>query len=217
MIRVLVAAASPVVRAGLEAVIAGAGGYELARAGGVHPRELADAAAESEADVVVVELGPGDEFPLPLAGEDDVALRAPAVVLLAERPVAGWVAEVLRAGALAVLPRDALPEEITAAVEGAAAGLVVLPAALAVELAARSAEDAVPEPRLSVADPGLTPREREVLELLARGMGNKGVARVLGISEHTVKAHVGAVFEKLGASTRAEAVAIGVRSGLLLL
>jgi DNA-binding NarL/FixJ family response regulator len=217
VIRVLVAAASPVVRAGLEAVIAGAGGYALARAGGVHPRELADAATASEADVVVVELGPGDELPLPLAGEDEAALRAPAVVLLAERPGAGWVAEVLRAGALAVLPRDARPEEITAAVEGAAAGLVVLPAALAVELAAHSAEDAVPEPRLPVADPGLTPREREVLELLSRGMGNKGVARVLGISEHTVKAHVGAVFEKLGASTRAEAVAIGVRSGLLLL
>jgi DNA-binding CsgD family transcriptional regulator len=48
-------------------------------------------------------------------------------------------------------------------------------------------------------------------------MGNKGVGRALGISEHTVKAHVAAVFEKLGASTRAEAVAIGVRTGLLLL
>ncbi len=217
MIRVLVAAASPVVRAGLEAVIAGAGGYVLARAGGVHPRELADAAAWSGADVVVVELAAGDDLPLPLAEEGEGEIAAPAVVLLAERPGAAWVAEVLRAGALAVLPRDARPEEITAAVEGAAAGLVVLSAPLAAELAARSAEGDVPEPRLPVADPGLTPREREVLEQLARGMGNKGVARVLGISEHTVKAHVGAVFEKLGASTRAEAVAIGVRSGLLLL
>lgn len=217
MIRVLVAAASPVVRAGLEAVIAGAGGYDLVRAGGVHPRELADAAASSGADVVVVELGAGDDLPFPLAEDGEGEMPVPAVVLLVERPGAAWVAEVLRAGALAVLPRDARPEEITAAVEGAAAGLVVLPAALAAELAARSAEGGVAEPRLPVADPGLTPREREVLDLLARGMGNKGVARELGISEHTVKAHVGAVFEKLGASTRAEAVAIGVRSGLLLL
>jgi DNA-binding NarL/FixJ family response regulator len=217
VIRVLVAASSPVVRAGLEAVIAGAGGYELARAGGVHPRELADAAASTGADVLVVELAAGDDLPLPLAADAAVAIGGPAVVLLAERPGAAWVADALRAGALAVLPRDARPEEITAAVDAAAAGLVVLPAALAVELASRSAEGPVPEPRLPFADPGLTPREREVLELLARGMGNKGVARVLGISEHTVKAHVGAVFDKLGASTRAEAVAIGVRMGLLLL
>jgi DNA-binding NarL/FixJ family response regulator len=217
VIRVLVAAGSPVVRAGLEVVIAGAGGYELARAGGVHPAELADAAASSGADVLVVELAAGDDLPLPLAGDASVSIGGPAVVLLVDRPGAAWVADVLRAGALAVLPRDARPEEITAAVDAAAAGLVVLPAALAVELAARSADGAAPEPRLPSADPGLTPREREVLELLARGMGNKGVARVLGISEHTVKAHVGAVFEKLGASTRAEAVAIGVRTGLLLL
>lgn len=216
MIRVLVAASSPVVRAGLEAVVAGASGYETVRAGDVLPRELADAAASTGADVLLVELAPGDELPLPLGGEGEVALGGPAVVLLAERPGAAWAAEVLRAGASAVLPRDARPEEITAAVDAAAAGLVVLPAALAVELA-RSAEPVPSDPPLPVADRGLTPREREVLELLARGMANKGVARVLGISEHTVKAHVASVFEKLGASTRAEAVALGVRTGLLLL
>jgi DNA-binding NarL/FixJ family response regulator len=217
VIRVLVAASSPVVRAGLEAVVTGAGGYETVRTGGVLPRELADSASAAGADVLLVELAPGDELPLPLGEEGEVAMRGPAVVLLADRPGAAWVAEVLRAGASAVLPRDARPEEITAAVDAAAAGLVVLPAALAAELAARSAEPIPSDPPLPVADPGLTPREREVLELLARGMGNKGVARVLGISEHTVKAHVASVFEKLGASTRAEAVAIGVRTGLLLL
>lgn len=217
MIRVLVAASSPVVRAGLEAVVAGAGPYVVARAGGVLPGELADAASSAGADVLVVELSVGDELPLPLGSDGEVALRGPAVVLLADRPGAAWAAEVLRAGASAVLPRDARPEEITAAVDAAAAGLVVLPAALAAELAARAGDGAPPEPRPVAADPGLTPREREVLELLARGMGNKGVGRTLGISEHTVKAHVAAVFEKLGASTRAEAVAIGVRTGLLLL
>lgn len=217
MIRVLVAARSPVVRAGLESVLAGAGGYEVARSG-VLPSALADQAAAFAADVLVLELGADDDLPVPLGGDAEAALRAPAVVLLADRPGAAWVAEALRAGALAVLPRDARPEEITAAVDAAAAGLVVLPAALAGELAARAAAEApAADPLPPPADPGLTPREREVLELLARGMGNKGVARALGISEHTVKAHVGAVFEKLGASTRTEAVTIGVRTGLLLL
>ena len=147
-----------------------------------------------------------------------MALRAPAVVLLADRPGAGWVAEVLRAGASAVLPRDARPRRSRRRWTRPPPASWFSPRPLAAELAAsRSVEGAAAEPRLPVTDPGLTPREREVLELLARGMGNKGVARVLGISEHTVKAHVGAVFEKLGASTRAEAVAIGVRTGLLLL
>jgi DNA-binding CsgD family transcriptional regulator len=65
--------------------------------------------------------------------------------------------------------------------------------------------------------PSLTPREREILSMLAEGLPNKVIASRLGISEHTVKTHLEAVFEKLGASTRAEAVARAVRLGLLLL
>jgi DNA-binding CsgD family transcriptional regulator len=63
----------------------------------------------------------------------------------------------------------------------------------------------------------LTPRELEVLALLAEGQGNKQIAGRLRISEHTVKFHVASVFEKLGAGTRAEAVAIGVRRGVVML
>ncbi|MGC2522307.1 MAG: helix-turn-helix transcriptional regulator, partial [Stellaceae bacterium] len=59
--------------------------------------------------------------------------------------------------------------------------------------------------------PALTPREIEVLAALAGGLGNKGVARRLGISPHTVKFHIEALFRKLGAATRAEAVAKGLR------
>lgn len=63
----------------------------------------------------------------------------------------------------------------------------------------------------------LTPREREVLGLLADGVGNREIAHSLGISEHTVKFHLGAIFGKLGASTRTEAVRRGVRLGLIAL
>ena len=63
----------------------------------------------------------------------------------------------------------------------------------------------------------LTPRESEVLAMLAEGLGNRAIAARLAISEHTVKTHVAAIFGKLGVSTRAEAVAIGVRSGMLML
>jgi DNA-binding NarL/FixJ family response regulator len=71
--------------------------------------------------------------------------------------------------------------------------------------------------RDTVVDPALTNREREILALLADGLGNKQIAARLGISTNTVKTHVELLFDKLGASSRAEAVAIGVRRGALLL
>jgi DNA-binding NarL/FixJ family response regulator len=63
----------------------------------------------------------------------------------------------------------------------------------------------------------LTPREVEVLRLLADGLANKEIAGRLGISDHTAKFHVAAILGKLHAATRAEAVAIGLRAGLILL
>ena len=63
----------------------------------------------------------------------------------------------------------------------------------------------------------LTPRELEVLRMIADGLGNKQIAARLAISEHTVKFHVGSVFAKTHASTRAEAVMIGARRGLIVL
>ena len=62
---------------------------------------------------------------------------------------------------------------------------------------------------------GLTPREHEVLTLLADGLPNREIATRLGVSEHTVKFHLGAIFGKLGASTRTEAVQKGLRSGVI--
>ena len=63
----------------------------------------------------------------------------------------------------------------------------------------------------------LTPRERQVLTLLGEGLLNKEIAVQLGISEHTVKTHLAAIYEKLDASNRAEAVARGLRRGLIML
>ncbi len=68
-----------------------------------------------------------------------------------------------------------------------------------------------------VSGPTLSNREREILGLLAEGLGNKQIAAQLGISTHTVKTHLELLFEKLGVSSRAEAVATGVRRGLLML
>jgi DNA-binding NarL/FixJ family response regulator len=135
----------------------------------------------------------------------------PALVLLAERVEGMEGAEALRAGARALLPRDATPAELAAAVEAAAAGLVAVhPDALTALVAAG---------RAAAADPGgqpLTPRELEVLQLLADGLANKEIAWRLGISDHTAKFHVASICAKLHASGRTEAVAIGIRQGLIM-
>jgi DNA-binding NarL/FixJ family response regulator len=63
----------------------------------------------------------------------------------------------------------------------------------------------------------MSPRESEILNLLASGLGNKEIARLLKISDHTVKFHVTSIFNKLGVSSRTEAVAIGIHRGLIVL
>lgn len=199
MTRVLIAAASAVVRAGLESMIGAAPGLEVVAATGA----LLPLETHPEADVLLVDLDRQESVPSFYRGGEP-----PALVLLGDGIDVG---EALRAGARAVLPRAAGTEEIVAAVQAAAAGLVaVRPDGLAPLLPAThlSGEDARVEE--------LTPREVEVLRMLAEGEGNKQIARRLGISEHTVKFHVGSILGKLNAGSRTEAVTIGIRQGVIL-
>jgi DNA-binding NarL/FixJ family response regulator len=110
-----------------------------------------------------------------------------------------------------VLARTASADAIVAAVEAAAAGLVVLPSDAVVEMPQSTVARAVTAPE------ALTAREAQILALLAEGLVNKQIAARLGISSHTVKTHLGALFHKLGVTTRAEAVAAGARAGVILL
>ncbi|MGI8857433.1 MAG: response regulator transcription factor [Thermomicrobiales bacterium] len=214
MTRVLVAAPSAVVRAGLEALVASGPG--LAVVGQVASMEAAAQASEALLpDVVLVEHEWDDETLVPGLLALGVGGHVPAVVVLTENPSALWAAVALRSRVRAVLPREATAAEIIAAVEGAAAGLVVLhPDTAEAALASLSA---VPATVAATPVQLLTPREVEVLHMLAEGLGNKTIARRLGISEHTVKFHVGSIFAKLNASSRTEAVTLGVRQGLVML
>jgi DNA-binding NarL/FixJ family response regulator len=105
-----------------------------------------------------------------------------------------------------VLPRQVSAAQLDAALRAAVAGLIV-----------RTPGDARRDGfRPAVDDPPLlTPREAEVLTLVGQGMSNKAVARALGISVHTVKFHLEALFAKLDATSRAEAVAKGLRDGVI--
>ena len=200
MTRVLIAAPTAVMRAGLEALVSSDPAIELA---GAFP-DLSSAET-LRPDVILAAL-PFEELAAPQDGQ------APAIVLLSDEEQPSWTHEALRAGVRAVLPRDAAPAEVLAAVEAAAHGMAVVdPHDLEGLLAASNAAPVSSESSV------LTPRELEVLHMLAEGAANKNIAWKLGISEHTVKFHVASILGKLHAGTRAEAVAIGMRQGLILI
>ena len=139
----------------------------------------------------------------------------PGVVMLTDDPRPALGVELLRRGGRAVLPRHASSEEIVAAIEAVAAGLVVLHPEVMTSL--RSASLARPGAVAAVADQRLTAREIEILGLIAEGLGNKAIAARLRISDHTVKFHIASIFAKLSAGSRTEAVTIGVRQGLIMI
>jgi NarL family two-component system response regulator YdfI len=120
-------------------------------------------------------------------------------------------ADAFRSGVRAILPREAKPEEIYAALQASVAGLVVMHLEALDSLLPTDAEK-----QSDSADEILTPREIEVLRMIAEGLGNKEIASKLGISDHTVKFHISSTFAKLGASNRAEAVTLGIRHGLIM-
>lgn len=217
MIRVLVAADHLIVRAGLESIIRTNPALEVVgSSSGV--ATLVQSIEELQPDVLLLEwLGDEDELGLEkllaLSNEPD----APAIVVLTDEDN-DWVALALRSGVRGILSRRASAHEIVAAVEAAAAGMVVLHpdivSSLLSGLPLKESPRRALTPSLLQA---LTPREIEVLGMLALGLGNKTIAKKLGISEHTVKFHVSSIFTKLNASTRTEAVTVGARLGLIML
>jgi two-component system, NarL family, response regulator YdfI len=212
VIRVFIVAASPLIRAGLQSMLADSR-VDIAGSA-VDFETISGQLVDVEPDVVLVEIGADAHEDLLNALEDAEIAREYVVVVLSEQPRADLLSKALRAGVRAVLPREVTPEQLRAALEAAAAGLVVVhPSEVNDVLPARAA---LSPPARELPEP-LTPREREVLQMISGGLGNKEIAGRLLISEHTVKFHVASILGKLGASTRTEAVSIVIRHGLVLL
>jgi two-component system, NarL family, response regulator YdfI len=213
VIQVLIAASSVVMRAGLEALLSNSPSLNVVGS-------LADSTTLPEQietlqpDVVLMELAAQEDEPASLA-TIDLNLHTPAIVLLVDELQANWLSDLLRSGVRGIIPTDATAGEIVATIEAVGAGLVTLHPDVVTALlpVMPSAGRALPENPTQA----LTPREIEVLGMLAEGSGNKTIARKLGISEHTVKFHVASIFSKLNVSSRTEAVTIGARQGLILL
>ena len=208
----LLAAASSVRRAGLETLL---GKVPLLKLAGSLQGTLAVAqyAEQLQPDVILLDLENRQLESAAIPALPRIPSSFPVVALIDE-PSPDWTAHALRSGVKAILPRDSGMDDILAAIQAAHAGLVLLDPAVTQNLVARiPTPTARPTPTLD----DLTPREVEVLRMLAEGLGNREMGARLGISDHTVKFHISSILDKLGASTRTEAVTMGIRMGIILL
>ena len=206
-LRVLIIANDPLARAGLAALLADHPDCLLVG----HIAASPNLPAETDIyrpDVLLWDLGwsPSATDVEQLAILTD--FNIPTVALLPDNQ---YAADVRNAGIQGLLPRDANARKLLAALQAVLHGLTVIDPSLI--------EPVIPIPSTNIpplTDP-LTPRESEVLQLLAQGLPNKTIAHRLDISEHTVKFHVNAIMSKLTAQSRTEAVVKATQLGLILL
>jgi len=211
-IRVVVAATSAVRRGGLEAMVRADSSFQLSGSA-LSLLGLDARAREIQPDVVVADLAhPDPQFASTVALLEEASI---AVVALIDEPDPGWASRALRAGLHAILPRESSASEILSAIRVASSGLVLLDPEVAREVANQTRSNSAASAPETLEE--LTPREIEVLRLMAEGFGNKEIASRLGISDHTVKFHISSILGKLGAASRTEAVTLGIRMGMILL
>lgn len=212
MIRVIIVAPFPTIRAGLRSVVNGVADFDA----------IADTDDLNALPALLEDL-PSDALLIDLVDEPDEGLAAlerlaetgllPALVLLSGSPADALAGLSLPRASL--LLRDATPDEIQTAIRSAVTGLSTVDPRVLAEISEQLAWQRRADPADETV--ALTPRELEVLQGISRGWPNKTIAAELGISEHTVKFHVGSIFEKLGVASRSEAVAVAARRGLLVL
>ena len=204
-IRIAVMATSAGRRAKLESIVRSHAEFRLAGSFGAMAG-LASFARSSDLDVIVIDADSIHDLLLEPTSDA-------AIVLLTEVSHARSISRLLRSGVRAILSRESDPDDVLSAIHAAYDGLVLLSTRTAESLAAvygdqpLEAEDELSEE--------ITSRETDVLRMLAEGLVNKEIVARLGISEHTVKFHISSILDKLGASTRTEAVTLGIRRGLI--
>jgi DNA-binding NarL/FixJ family response regulator len=196
MIRVAIVDDHDVVRSGLEQLLAAESDIEVVGTAS-NGREALTVIAESTPDVVLMDLSMPEVDGIEATRQVSAEHPSVHVVVLTSFADKRRILDALEAGAVGYLLKDAEPESVASAVRSAAAGESPLdPKAARVLLDAR---------RTAAPAATLTAREHEVLALVADGLANKNIARRLGISERTVKAHLTRVFQAIGVVDRTQA------------
>jgi len=174
--------------------------------------------AAAQSDILMADLDTTASAAAMLDFLEDAPADTGAVALI-DDPDPAWVRSALRASVHAVISREASSEDIQLALHAAEAGFVLLhptsvdgllqnemPGSNGISREYLAHEDLIED---------LTVRESEVLRLVSAGLGNKQIAARLAISEHTAKFHISSILSKLHASSRTEAVSLGIRKGLI--
>jgi len=170
--------------------------------------------AAAKPDILVADL----DTPAGAAAMLDFLEDAPAgtgSVALIDDPDPVWVRSALRASIHAVISRDATAEDMQMALQAAEAGFVLLHPTSVRGLFQNNPLAGTNDLGVDGLTEDLTARESEVLRLVSLGLGNKEIAGRLAISEHTAKFHISSILSKLHASSRTEAVSLGIRKGLI--
>ncbi|MEZ0067623.1 DNA-binding NarL/FixJ family response regulator [Streptacidiphilus sp. MAP12-20] len=211
MITVLLVDDHPVVRRGLRALLEELPEVELVGEAGDGAEALAllerlEAEGRPRPDVVLMDLQMGSGMHGVEATRRITALpQPPAVLILTTYSTDADILSAVEAGATGYLLKDAPPEELAAAVRAAAKGETVLAPPVAARLLGR----------VRAGRPMLSPRETEILELVAEGLANRQISKRLFISEATVKTHLVHVYDKLGVDSRTAAIAAALQAGLI--
>ena len=207
MIRVVVAEDHAMVRSGLVELLSAAEDIDVVGTAG-NGEEAVGAVAELAPDVVLMDISMPVLDGIAATRRVTAAADGPRVVVLTSFSDRDRILGALDAGAVGYLLKDAEPEELVRGVRAAARGESPLdPKAATTVLSARAE-------RRSGGAEDLSPREREVLALVAAGLPNKLIARRLDISEKTVKAHLTRVFQQIGVTDRTQAALWAERQGL---
>jgi DNA-binding NarL/FixJ family response regulator len=214
-LRVLICDDQALVRAGFRKLLEARPGVEVVgEAGdGLHAVELV---GRRRPDLVLMDIRmpvlDGIEATRRIVAASDGAVR---VLMLTTFGNDEYVYESLCAGASAFLLKDAAPEDLLAAIETVARGDALLAPAVTRAVIEAFVRSRRARPELAASLDELTGREREVLELIARGRSNAEIAGALFIGEATVKSHVGHILMKIGARDRVQAVIFAYESGLV--
>jgi DNA-binding NarL/FixJ family response regulator len=208
-VRVVLADDHPVVRDGLAALLSSVAGIEVV-ATAATGREAVRAAVTQAPDVLVLDVQMPDLNGVEAAAQIARAAPAVAVLMLTMFDDDDSVFAAMRAGAAGYLLKGAGQDEIVGAIRAVAAGQVIFGPGVARQMLRQLAGPGRPAEPF----PGLTTRERQVLELLAAGLSTTAVGARLGLATKTVHNHASAIFAKLGVSGRAEAVQRARRAGL---
>ena len=236
--RIHIVSAYPAVRAGLAALLAAQPGWTVSAGPPPDtdlpgpPASTTPATGPEPADVLLLDAADSRAV-AEIADMLDLLRPASGVVVLGGSSVASrrdvrqedaadalhYLAQAAGAAGLAfgLLRRDAAVEEVILALTAVAGGVIVLDRRLGPSLATPSEPAFAASAERSIGGEALTPRELEVLQLVAEGLPNKTIAARLHVSEHTAKFHVSSIMLKLGAASRTEAVTLAARRGLLIL